>query len=95
MTNAFGPRLAAIDPTALALVAPGAGVDRAGVEGDVVARTFRRDHFLLGVRLAHGEDVRVAVALGADAPEIGDRVHVVLRGDARVLPLDDPGTSPD
>jgi thiamine transport system ATP-binding protein len=89
VTSAFGERPAAIDPTALALVNAGAGV-----EGDVVARTFRRDHFLLGIRLAHGEDVRVAVALGADAPEIGDRVHVALLPGARVLPLDDAGALP-
>ncbi len=55
--------------------------------GAVTGRTFRRDHFLLDVQLAEGDELRISVPLGIDAPEIGDAVHVALRPGASTVPL--------
>jgi len=87
VTSAFGDAPAAVDPQALDLVAVGDGTT-----GTVTGRTFRRDHYLLDVHLQHGDDLRIAVPLGIDAPEIGDEVDVALRPGAAVVPLD--GTHP-
>ena len=78
VTTAFGGRLAAMRPDALHFD----DVARTGdaVTGDVVGRTFQRDHFLVEVRLhATDEVLKVAVAVDAvDPPDVGDPVQVRL-----------------
>jgi thiamine transport system ATP-binding protein len=88
VTSAFSGHLA-VDPSGLVLADHDAA--GSGVEGTVVGRTFRRDHHLIDVRLASGDDVRVAVELGTVVPEIGTTTVVALRRDARVLALDSTG----
>jgi thiamine transport system ATP-binding protein len=55
------------------------------VTGVVTARTFRRDHFLLEVKVADGPPLEVA-ATGARVPAVGDAVRLVVDPDA-VVPL--------
>jgi thiamine transport system ATP-binding protein len=88
VTSRFGDRSLAIDPSGLVVARGGSehgGVG--GVAGAVVGRTFRRDHHLLEVRLDGGDVVRVASALGTDAPELGAWVVVALRPGADVIDL--------
>lgn len=64
----------------------GVRIDRDGpVTGVVTARTFRRDHFLLQVKVANGAPLEVA-ATGARVPEVGDAVRLAVDPDA-VVPL--------
>jgi thiamine transport system ATP-binding protein len=64
----------------------GVRIDRDGpVTGVVTARTFRRDHFLLQVKVADGPPLEVA-ATGARVPEVGDAVRLAVDPDA-VVPL--------
>jgi TOBE domain len=55
------------------------------VTGVVTARTFRRDHFLVRVKVADGSPLEVAVR-GEAVPEVGDAVTLVADRDA-VIPL--------
>jgi thiamine transport system ATP-binding protein len=55
------------------------------VTGLVTARTFRRDHFLLEVKVADGPPLEVA-ATGARVPAVGDAVRLAVDPDA-VVPL--------
>jgi len=55
------------------------------VTGVVTARTFRRDHFLLEVKVADGPPLEVA-ATGARVPAVGDAVRLVVDPEA-VVPL--------
>jgi thiamine transport system ATP-binding protein len=87
VTAAFSDQLVAIDPSGLSASADGTS-DPGGVAGTVVSRTFLRDHHLLGVRLTGGDDVRVAVPLGAAAPDVGASVVVRVRPGASVVPFD-------
>jgi uncharacterized protein YciU (UPF0263 family) len=64
------------------------GEHRDVVGGEVAARTFHRDHFLLSVQLDarhgaglgdHADDVQVEVPVDADrVPEVGDRVALAI-----------------
>ncbi len=86
VTDQLGPRRAAVRPDGLRLAAAGP------IAGVVVRRTFRRDHFLVTVKVADGGPLEVAV--GDDAvPELGDAVHVVVDADA-VVELPDPAPPP-
>jgi thiamine transport system ATP-binding protein len=75
VTRAFSGALAAVRPEAVDVVDPGA---TRGVRGAVVARTFRRDHFLVAVRvdgLDDEEPVQVEVSVNAPTiPDVGARV---------------------
>jgi thiamine transport system ATP-binding protein len=55
------------------------------VTGVVTARTFRRDHFLLEVKVADGPPLEVA-ATGGRIPAVGDAVRLAVDPDA-VVPL--------
>lgn len=80
VTRAFSDAPAAVRPEAVRLRAVGADASAAGtVSGSVVTRTFRRDHFLVAVRvdgLADDDDlVQVEVAVDAThLPQVGERV---------------------
>lgn len=80
VTRAFSDAPAAVRPEAVRLRAVGADASAAGtVAGSVVTRTFRRDHFLVAVRvdgLADDDDlVQVEVAVdAAHVPQVGERV---------------------
>jgi thiamine transport system ATP-binding protein len=84
VTTAFTATPTAVRPDAVRVV------DRADVGGEVTARTFRRDHFLLDVRVdgaAPGEDplqVQVPTDL-APLPDVGDRVGLAVASDALVV----------
>jgi thiamine transport system ATP-binding protein len=76
VTRAFSDTPAAVRPEAVRLVAPGSPK---GVRGTVAARTFRRDHFLLGVHVdgLDEEPVQVEVSVHAGhVPDIGERVEL-------------------
>ncbi len=72
VTRAFGDGTVAVRPGALRVV------DGPGVTGVVTARTFRREHFLLDVRVDVSdppEILQVEVPLSAHAiPDVGARV---------------------
>jgi hypothetical protein len=55
------------------------------IAGVVTARTFRRDHFLLDVKIAGGPALEVAVT-GDRIPAVGDPVRLAVDSDA-VVPL--------
>jgi thiamine transport system ATP-binding protein len=55
------------------------------ITGVVTARTFRRDHFLLEVKVAGGPPLEVA-ASGDRVPAVGDAVRLTIDPDA-VVPL--------
>jgi thiamine transport system ATP-binding protein len=55
------------------------------IAGVVTARTFRRDHFLLEVKVAGGPPLEVA-ATGDRVPAVGDAVRLAVDADA-VVPL--------
>ena len=69
VTRALGDPCA-IRPDALHLSPDGE------LAGRVVVRTFRRDHFLVGVALDGSEDVLDVVVHGADPPAVGDSVRM-------------------
>jgi thiamine transport system ATP-binding protein len=70
VTPAFSDRPAAIRPEALRLVPAG---DAGAVPGEVVSRTFHRDHFLLAVRIdVHRDGDPVQVEVPVDAPSVPD-----------------------
>jgi hypothetical protein len=62
------------------------GEDHDVVGGEVAARTFHRDHFLLAVRVNtlddHAVPVQVEVPVDADrVPDVGDRVALAVDAD--------------
>jgi thiamine transport system ATP-binding protein len=84
VTTAFSDTPAAVRPEAVRLMEAGEHPDT--VEGEVAARTFHRDHFLLAVHLDrlsdHADAVQVEVAVDADrVPDVGDRVALAVDGD--------------
>jgi len=78
VTDVFGAGVrAAIRPDGLR-------VDPAGpVTGVVTSRTFRRDHFLLRVKVADGAPLEVAV-FDTVVPDLGDSVRVAADAEALV-----------
>jgi ABC-type Fe3+/spermidine/putrescine transport system ATPase subunit len=84
VTRAFTDAPAAVRPEAVRVVESGEQPE--AVDGEVTARTFHRDHFLLAVRLdaLGGEADPVQVEVPVDAawvPDVGDRVALAV--DAR------------
>jgi thiamine transport system ATP-binding protein len=80
VTRAFSATPAAVRPEAVRVVDH--GHDATTVGGEVTSRTFRRDHFLLAVRIDaladDAEPVQVEVPVDASrVPDVGDRVSVV------------------
>jgi hypothetical protein len=57
------------------------------VGGVVTGRTFRRDHFLVRVKVADAAPLEVAVR-GDDVPSVGDPVELAADQDA-LIPLPD------
>jgi thiamine transport system ATP-binding protein len=79
VTDAFGGRQLAARPEAISLVT------RGGVEGRVMARTFRREHYLVHVDVGAGEPIQVLVPLDAPrVPDSGDRVELAVDPDRAV-----------
>ncbi len=71
VTRAFTDAPAAVRPEAVHIV------DDGSVVGSVVTRTFRRDHFLVGVSIDDVADEPVQVEVSVDAariPDVGERV---------------------
>jgi thiamine transport system ATP-binding protein len=86
VTRAFSAQPAAVRPEGIHVV------DDGGATGEVVARTFRRDHFLLDVRIdgleATDGTVQVEVPVeAARVPDVGDRVALAADAD-RLVPFD-------
>ena len=80
VTDAFGER-AAVRPGGVHIA--DAGITGCGVKGTVTARTFRRDHYLVAVRL--DDDSTLHVGVEPDRlPEPGKRVVVTADDDALV-----------
>jgi thiamine transport system ATP-binding protein len=69
LTAAFGAGRAAVRPDGVRLAPDGP------VGGIVEARAFRRDHFLLRVRVETGDALDVAVR-GDDIPDVGGAVRL-------------------
>ncbi|MGH9050686.1 MAG: ABC transporter ATP-binding protein [Acidimicrobiia bacterium] len=80
VTAVLGPERAAVRPDGLRLEPDGS------VTGVVTARTFRRDHFLIRVKVADGLPLEVAVR-GDVVPEVGDAVALAAEPEA-VIPLE-------
>jgi thiamine transport system ATP-binding protein len=84
VTSVFSAGPAAVRPDAIRLT------DHDGTSAIVVARTFRRDHFLLEVQVdpdPTASRLRVSVAVGGAAiPDVGDQVSVAV-AEADVVPL--------
>jgi thiamine transport system ATP-binding protein len=81
VTTALGPARAAVRPDGLRVVPDG------NITGVVTARTFRRDHFLLRVKVAEGDPLEVAVR-GETVPDVGDPVRLTAEASA-VIALDE------
>src|SRR5262245_699372 len=79
VTDALGAGRVAIRPDGLRLEPDGP------IAGVVVARTFRRDHFLLEVKVADGPELEVAVT-GDAIPTVGEPVRLAV-DPAVVVPL--------
>jgi len=71
VTDALGRGRVAVRPDSLHFAPDGV------VPGVVTARTFRRDHFLLEVKVAGGAPLEVA-ATGDPIPDVGDAVRLVV-----------------
>jgi len=71
VTRAFGDHVVAVHPEGLRVSGS------RGVGGTVVARTFRRDHFLLDVGLHERDDEVLRIQVPLDAPSIPDVDDVV------------------
>jgi thiamine transport system ATP-binding protein len=81
VTDALGRGRVAVRPDSLRIESNGP------IAGVVAARTFRRDHFLLEVKVAGGPPLEVA-ATGDSIPAVGDAVRLAVDPDAVVqLPL--------
>jgi thiamine transport system ATP-binding protein len=79
VTDALGGGRIGVRPDGVRIAADGS------VTGVVTARTFRRDHFLLEVKVADGPPLEVA-ATGARVPAVGDAVRLAVDPEA-VVPL--------
>jgi thiamine transport system ATP-binding protein len=79
VTDTLGPGRVAVRPDSLRVEPDGP------IAGVVTARTFRRDHFLLEVKIADGPSLEVAVT-GDRVPSTGDPVRLAVEPDA-VVPL--------
>jgi thiamine transport system ATP-binding protein len=79
VTDALGSGRVAVRPDSLRVEPDGP------IAGVVTARTFRRDHFLLEVKVADGPSLEVAVT-GDRVPSAGDPVRLAVEVDA-VVPL--------
>jgi thiamine transport system ATP-binding protein len=79
VTDALGRGRVAVRPDSLRIAPDGP------IAGVVTARTFRRNHFLLEVKVAGGSPLEVAVT-GDRIPAVGDAVRLALDADA-VVPL--------
>jgi thiamine transport system ATP-binding protein len=82
VTDAFGGGRAGVRPDAVRITRDGP------IGGVVTARTFRRDHFLLEVKVADGPPLEVAVT-GESVPAVGDDVRLTVDPGA-VVPLPVP-----
>ena len=69
VTAAFGDGQVAVRPDRIRLVPDGPLV------ATVVGRTFRRDHFLLDLRLPDGSMLRAEIGTASAPPDVGDTVH--------------------
>jgi thiamine transport system ATP-binding protein len=81
VTGAFTDTPAAVRPEAVRVVEHSEQHDAVG--GEVAARTYRRDHFLLGVRVdalsAEADPVQVEVPVdAAGIPDVGDRIALAV-----------------
>jgi len=90
VTRAFSDHVAAVRSDSVRVVEQGASPD--GPIGEIVARTFRRDHFLLAVRVDglpdDADPVQVEVTIDAQrVPDVGERVALAADRDA-LVPLD-------
>ena len=54
--------------------------DDGGLAGHVVSRTFRRDHFLVRVRLAGSQAETLEVAVPDEPPAIGTDIRLAIQG---------------
>lgn len=79
VTDALGTGRVAVRPDSLRVEPDGP------IAGVVTARTFRRDHFLLEVKVADGPALEVAVT-GDRIPAVGDPVRLAVDPDV-VVPL--------
>jgi thiamine transport system ATP-binding protein len=79
VTDALGRGRVAVRPDSLRVDPDGA------IAGVVTARTFRRDHFLLEVKVAGGPPLEVAVT-GDRIPAVGEAVRLAVDAGA-VVPL--------
>jgi thiamine transport system ATP-binding protein len=79
VTDALGPRRVAVRPDSLRIEPDGP------IAGVVSARTFRRDHFLLEVKVADGPSLEVA-ATGDRIPAAGDPVRLAVDPD-EIVPM--------
>jgi thiamine transport system ATP-binding protein len=79
VTDALGSGRVAVRPDSVRVEPDGP------IAGVVTARTFRRDHFLLEVKVADGPSLEVAVT-GDRVPSAGDPVRLAVEADA-VVPL--------
>ncbi len=85
VTDVFGPTRAAVRPDGLRLVS-GRPAPPTAITGVVTGRTFRRDHFLVRVKVADGAPLEVAVVRADDVPSVGDPVELAADDDA-LIPL--------
>jgi thiamine transport system ATP-binding protein len=83
LTDAFGDGTIALRPDSVRISEDGA------VSGVVEARAFRRDHFLLRVKVPGSDPIDAAVT-GASIPEVGETVHLEADPDAFVI-FEEPG----
>jgi thiamine transport system ATP-binding protein len=88
VTDALGPGRVAVRPDGLRLAPDGP------VTGVVTGLSFRRDHFLLRVKVADGSPLEVAVR-GDDVPEVGDAVRVAAEPDAMITFPNEPNDRSD
>jgi thiamine transport system ATP-binding protein len=82
VTSVFGTAPVAVRPDRLRLLSRGRVPDGA-VAGVVTGRTFRRDHFLVRVKVADGAPLEVAIS-GDDIPSVGDTVDLAADHDALI-----------
>jgi thiamine transport system ATP-binding protein len=81
VTDALGRGRVGVRPDSVRVTPDGS------IAGVVTARTFRRDHFLLEVKVAEGPPLDVA-ATGDRVPAVGDSVRLAVDRDA-LVPLSD------
>ena len=81
VTDALGSGRCAVRPDALRVAGDGE------LAGRVATRTFRRDHFLVGVAIDGADEVLDVVVRGADPPAVNDAVRLAVDADG-VVPVD-------